>query len=419
MDIVKRYHGIEVCSNNGISTIKPSQVFEHNVDIYHPINYPALLEVLNEYLYVHGLLKLLSVSKTLYVAIQQTYLPIHIHDDVLLEEAMGYHCPCSYDMIHQNENQNNSMLWSFICPYGRVDYEKKVKFSHITHTTKIKTWIHDASRHSPIICNQLLTTMVSKFGMDDDYVELLCRYSNKPMIMSMINLFDTKKQAITLLPYAFKFHCMTYGLLKKLDNAELVLLFQSYQNNIVIQHDIIHVMIRTLPVEKEIILPWLCQHGNKEEWDRMFENFDHDEKVKYVDYAYQHQLEGYYLVFLNTTKDLNLLSIDLSIKYNHCVINTKHLKTSDVMQYVGVKNIDIIRKFVNCINHDDEPALLLYTDALRVMIQFIITQDDIRHIIHTMASWDMDVELKTLLTPMFYLHGVNTKNLEYLSSSKE
>ena len=411
---ITEYHSIFKYENSNLM-IKLDNMDYSSINQYSPINLPSLINALSLYINVHDLLKLLMLSKSFRLAIQQEKINFFkTHQDYVKNAAD--HC-CFQCVKYFYSIKNIQMLYLSVCQTGNKPIFELVE-PYLFYTNPNKDYIYQCVKillkHEKMI-KKLLPPLLNYPIQDEKTIELIVSTGNETYIR---RLFEKPwpLTSLLLLPYACQYNMIykVHTFLSTLPIKQLSYLYELMQNKY--SDDIMKVLLLSLlrnnyPLDN--VVYWANQYSSSEIWHLVF-NYPIDNKAC-VAKGYEYNIKDNY--DLDNTKEENKLSIQLASKYSlsslcPCKpIYTSQLTADEILEQFLLIESTVVK--YELIKHLAKKNL---DNVNLIELLEWINKHEISQGLDLMPKLSDDMKL--YLVPLAYKHN-QTANLLFLRNSKE
>lgn len=421
------YH-VESVHNIKYKNLQIVNIIKTTDDVYHPLNYPAIVDTLTNYLNIHGLLLLSSVSNKFRTCLYNKFSFIfnkpkesHVVDMI---EHQCFKCYMYFSFIDYKNEQvmaifslNNNKACQFMKIYLLRSNFKNLSPETVNYCVKmvIKNNVdfnHPIVEHLGSI---IRINKITDFNVLKNLISLLTiekvNYAIERDLLLMYNNLD-KELFFILLPLYCK-RDFAHLLESKYFNEEhisLILNLISKYDTFSIRNTLIDILLDIIDnpssTQLNIILPIINQHYSIYNRQNLFNkisfnNLSNEQKLMLSKF-YDNTCD---LSFLDETPEYNLISLSLS----HVNYTSKLSQTQILKHLVKIDNLNFINDQLLKLNQLNVKDLkYLNTISVKKM-----RKSTILHLL----TLTIDEELKMKLIEKAYEHGYSNE-LKFLDMNK-
>lgn len=463
--IVCRYHptAFKYESDSTTSMKLQHSLNMKNVNLYEPRNYPALIDTMMPFLKVHDILRLSTSSKKMHGAIKNYKGRIHTNNDNIIS-LMEHNCARCFKEAIQNCKSSLPEVFMMGCDKGVIN-----RIHDINHVCKI-LFKNDANIKYPEgreklanctnpECNFIHTCVVYANKHKDSFkllvfnlitkwfdvahsetLEIICKVKERKIARNI----DT--EAINFIDDSIKIALPLWGMygmvdafiqkIKMLDdnNSNYPYLLSMIQKNYgTWEKNIVKSIFDKLVMDHiifkehiEFIIMLALDFGAKNNILKLItSDIDIEFKILLTPLAYSYGLSEN-LQFLDDTKEYNLLSINEATKNTtnsgSRTVFTSKIPVDELVQIIiDTDNNKIKKKLIFQTNDNHDFSTL--TTKMRTIIESLLKKYEVvrysgtKIIKHIINLKNLGLELKLLLVPWGYAHGIT--DFEFLDDTKE
>jgi hypothetical protein len=428
-----------------------------NVNIYDPINYPALFDSLLPYLEIHDLLKLINVSKRMQLTISKLYKECNIKNSLI--DAIKYDCvKCTEDMFYYFPCNNMSPqtyltaikykslkclhimkhgLWSinrylgkYIPPTEILDTLENANIEDcFIHEIIIEASKHDNDTRT--ILFEYITKHINIGHLKS--ISIICQNPSQKMFKNMIKYIDYDNYMFSSEYMVLMLHrmCLFNMVDDVIHNIKSLtqnnypflidLLKKNYKNYDYRIVDIFIQYLIFLSIAKDDI-PFIIDLVDYVDSEHMTleiltSNVDDAIKMSCVRSAYKFNLSEY-VARINETRELDILSIQQATNYGDGEVYINKLSTGEHLQFIiDAENLNVKERLIYKIS-DNHKISCWDMEKMKTIIKWVITNDNKIAMEHFINLKSLDDTLKCMLVPKVYEYDIYA-DLTFLSKTEE
>lgn len=354
MFYVESVHQITYNNYKVVNIIKPT---EH---VYEPLNYPAIVEALTNYLHVHDLLLLSMVNNQLRTCLYNKYSAIcHKPKESFIIDMINHQCiKCYTSTIYlsspMNKNEQVKALFSlnknkairFINIYLSKNNFKELSAETVNHCVKMV--LNDLDFKHPIINHFeeiIRYNKITDLNLLKTLITALTKEKNNRIGFIIMNMYDNVNKEIffILLPLYCKRDISSALKSEYFTEEHISLLLDliiKYDNCYSVRNTLIDILLKVLPpnlseLQLNTILPIINKNYSTYYHEKLLNT-----KIPFHTLSNQHKLllhkcinSTYDISFLDTTSEYNLISLELA-KKGIVSLYTSKLSPKQILKYM-------------------------------------------------------------------------------------
>ncbi len=465
-DILPLFHTNIVKKDNKISILPSANLTFGDINIYYPINYPAIIDALLPFLELHDILKLLMLSKCIQFAILNIYKDNGFVIKNTIVNAMKHNCSncvenmakygdvinleafmvgCEYNSLKSMEKLNDSYTFQFL--ENEITYNIPGSNTFITYWEYImddenvigfnnfaRKCVELSFNHTPDETIKLLEYITKYFRINNiETLILICKLQNEKIIENIVKHIDVFNVDISIVKFILPYLCeynicdsveYCISILNSDDNYEY--LGEIIKNNVDnYKPEIILLLLKGIingcddfGEDNVFIIKLVNQFADKQLLKQTLKDtiIDDNLKMSLVSKAYEFNLSKY-LPFLKNTKESNIISINEITKNENNVVYTNHLSSFELLNFiVNTDNVKIKTQLILSI--DDEYDILKHDDSMLIIVDFAINNYNETLLKHLMNLNNLNINFKVMLIPIVYENGINV-DVSFLDETEE